>query len=353
MGTASDTTTIRVGFLGGGLIARYHAMMLRLAEADAVIASVHDPDPAKAEPFLSETGAELVDSEEDVLDAVDAVYVCTWTSEHPRLVRAAADRGLPVFCEKPLAVDLPTARSMIDTVERAGVINQVGLVMRDYPGFQQLRHLTERPAAGRVMSVVFRDDQYIPIQGMYASTWRSDPARSGAGTLIEHSVHDLDILEWMLGPVESVTARSSTVHGIDGIEDVVVATLAFESGTLGTLTSVWHDVLDRPSLRRVEVFCENSYAVLEGDVFGPVRWTGPDDEQGDLEGDALVDDLKGRGVGLRNPDGAFIEAVQRGTSAHPPFSAALRAHVLVDAIYRSAAAGGRPVATTPDGAIRG
>jgi predicted dehydrogenase len=340
--------TVRVGFLGGGHIARYHTMMLRLAGADAEIAVVHEPDPAKAQRFVAETGADVVGSEEAVLDAVDAVYICTWTSEHPRLTTAVCERGLPVFCEKPLAVNLPAALAMVETVRHAGVVNQVGLVMRDYSGFHLLRRLIDRPEAGPVMSVVFRDDQYIPIQGMYDSTWRADPVRAGAGTLLEHSVHDLDILEWMLGPVMSVTARTAEFHGIDGIEDTAVATLSFASGALGTLTSVWHDVLDRPSLRHVEVFCQHAYAVLEGDVFGPVRWTGPGADEGSLSDDALVEHLHANGIRPRNPDGAFIDAVASGGPAAPAFADAIRAHVLVEAIYRSAANGGAPV-TVPEG----
>src|SRR5690606_10485506 len=131
-----------------------------------------------------------------------------------------------------------------------------------------LKQLVDEPSSGRVMSVVFRDDQFIPIQGMYESTWRSDPTKVGAGTLLEHSIHDLDLLEFLFGEVRSVNGRSAEFHPHEGIEDVMVATLAFESGAIGSLVSVWHDVLERPSLRRVEVFCENAYFVLEGDAFG-------------------------------------------------------------------------------------
>jgi 4-hydroxybenzoate polyprenyltransferase len=51
-----------------------------------------------------------------------------------------------------------------------------------------------------VLTVVFRDDQYLPVRGVYKSSWRGDVARAGAGTLLEHSIHDLDLLEWLLGP---------------------------------------------------------------------------------------------------------------------------------------------------------
>ncbi|WP_334141960.1 Gfo/Idh/MocA family oxidoreductase [Rhabdothermincola sp.] len=335
--------TVRLGFFGAGFIARHHVSMLRLGRADAQIAAVFDPNREKGRAWAAEHGVPLVDSEEAVFDAADAVYVCTWTSEHPRLVAEAARRGLPVFCEKPLATSLADAVDMVECVRRAGVINQVGLVMRDYPGFLLLKRLLARDGVGRPMGFVFRDDQYIPIQGIYQSSWRADVAKCGAGTLLEHSIHDLDILEWLFGPVVRVSGRSAEFHAIAGIDDVVVATIEFDSGLLGTLASIWHDVLERPSLRRLEVFAERAYCALEGDVFGPVRWTGPDGDSGRVRDEELVARLHAWGIRPRNPDVAFVEAVRDGTPASPDFAQALRPHLLTEAIYRSCAERGKAV----------
>ncbi len=142
--------TVRVGFLGGGFIAHYHGKMLHTSGVDAALACVYDPDAAHAESFAAASGARVVASEDELLSSVDAVYVCTWTAEHPRLVAEVAARGLPVFCEKPLAVGVEGARAMVDAVESAGVVNQVGLVLRDSPDFLLLRHLVQptRTAVG-------------------------------------------------------------------------------------------------------------------------------------------------------------------------------------------------------------
>ena len=246
--------------------------------SDAELACVYDPDAAHAETFAAASGARVVSSEDELLSSVDAVYVCTWTAEHPRLVAEVAARGLPVFCEKPLAVGVDGARAMVEAVEAAGVVNQVGLVLRDSPDFLLLRHLVRQPESGRVMSVVFRDDQYIPIQGQYGSTWRADPTRAGAGALLEHSIHDLDILEWLIGPIGAASAASSEFHDIAGIEDAVAATLRFENEAVGSLVSIWHDLLERPSLRRVEVFCERAHYWLDDDESG-ARALDPTDRQ--------------------------------------------------------------------------
>lgn len=336
--------TVRIGFLGAGLIATYHGKSLRRSGADHVIAAVHDPDHARCEAFAAASGATAMDSEDAVLDAVDAVYVCTWTSEHPRLVEAAVRRGLPVFCEKPLATSLPGARAMHAAVSAAGVINQVGLVLHTSPSFLELEHQLADPRNGRVQAVLLRDDQFLPVRGMYGSDWRGDVARAGAGTMLEHSIHDVDALEWLFGPMTALNARSSTFNDLAGIEDTVVAGLQFVGGAQGSLASVWHQLLERPSLRRMEVICERAFLTLEHDVVGPVTWTRPDGDQGSIEGEALFAAVAERHGGrLPNQDRGFVEAVASGVpGSHPDFATAVRAHEIVDAVYRSAEEGGTP-----------
>lgn len=333
---------LRIGFLGAGLIATYHSKSLRRSGAeqrhDVVRAGVFDPDTERAAAFAAASGHTAMASEDEVLDSCDAVYVCTWTSEHVRQVSKAADRGLAVFCEKPLAVDLATAAAMTDVVATAGITNQVGLILRRSAAYLWARHLIEDPAAGRVMTVVFRDDQFIPVQGHYASTWRARRELVGSGTLLEHSIHDVDMLRFLVGDVVRVSANTANFHGHDGIEDVANASLVFANGALGTLSSVWHDNLARPSLRRVEVFCERRHIVIEGDDwFGPVHWTDSDGTTGSLGGEEIVAATAPLLEGTNNPDGAFVDAIAAGHPATPDFGVALRAHEIVDAMYRSAA----------------
>jgi myo-inositol 2-dehydrogenase / D-chiro-inositol 1-dehydrogenase len=339
--------TVRVGFYGAGFISGFHVHALRASRVDNEIVAVHDPDQGRAASFAGEHGAAVV-GEDELLGLVDAVYVTAWTAAHPRLVDKAAAAGVAVFCEKPLAFDAATAEQMAATVARAGVVNQVGLVLRFLPSFRWVRRLVRDERAGRVLAVVFRDDQYIPDQGIYGSTWRTDVTLAGRGTLLEHSIHDVDILQWLLGPVTAVSATTRAVHGHDGIDDVAVARLDFAGAQAATLTSVWHDVLERPSLRRVEVLCERLFVALEGDFAGPVRWQFAGEEENVLAGRDLALAIAEAGDSTTvNPATAFLSAVREGTPAHPSLAEAVPAHRVVDAIYASADADGAVVRLDP------
>jgi predicted dehydrogenase len=334
--------TLRVGFLGAGNIATYHSKSLRASGEDVERSLVFDPDLDRSEAFAMASGADVATSADHVIEHSDAVYVCTWTSEHEALVARAAEAGVAVFCEKPLGTTLTSAARMVEVVERSGVTNQVGLILRRSPVFHLLKQLGEDDASGDLITVVFRDDQFLPIRGMYASTWRADVEKAGAGVLLEHSIHDVDLLEWMYGPITSVSASTRFLHGIPGIEDSAVAHYQFANGVHATLTSVWHDLLERQSNRQVEVFGSTLWAQLTGEWFGEVRWSHEGVGGGKVEqrsGAAVTEAVRDPLAG-ENPDGAFIRAVRDGRSAYPTMADALRAHIVVDATYRSAAAGG-------------
>ena len=347
--------TVRLGFIGTGFIARTHNWFLKHSAAEHRIVAVHDLDADRAQAFADRVGAEVV-SEDEVLDRVDAVFVTTWTSEHERLVAAAAQRGVAVFCEKPLAIDAASARRMVAAVEAAGVVNQVGLVLRFMPQFLHAKTLLAADRAGQLLAVSFRDDQFIPIQSHYGSNWRVDPTRAGRGTLLEHSIHDVDIMQWLCGPVESVSGTVREVHGYPRIDDVVVARMDFANGAVASLTSIWHDILDRPSLRHIEIFCENLYLHLDGEAISPITWQFTGEPVQTLGGDALAracidagracqrDLASVAGGAMFNPLTPFLDAIAGGAPSPLPLREALLAHRIVDAIYASADSSGNTVA---------
>jgi predicted dehydrogenase len=347
--------TVRIGFIGTGFIARTHNWFLKHTAADHRIVAVHDLESGRAQAFADRVGATVMD-DHTLLDTVDAVFVTTWTSEHEHLVAAAAERGVAVFCEKPLAFDAAAAHRMVESVETAGVANQVGLVLRFMPQFMHARTLLADERAGRLLAVSFRDDQFIPIQSHYGSTWRIDPDRCGRGTLLEHSIHDVDIMQWLCGPVRTVSGTVREIHGHDRIDDLAVARLEFTNGAVASLTSIWHDIVDRPSLRNIEIFCENLYLHLDGEATGALTWQFAGGPVERLDGDALARACIDRGHAtvrelapvpggaMFNPLTSFLDAIAEGAPSPLPLREALAAHRVVDAIYASADAGGAPTA---------
>ncbi|MBA2609888.1 MAG: Gfo/Idh/MocA family oxidoreductase [Actinobacteria bacterium] len=334
--------TIRIGFLGAGFISAMHTWQLSKATVDHKIVAVSDPDAARAT-TMAEAHDAVACPEDELLDMVDAVFITSWTVAHEDLVNKAAAKGVAIFCEKPLAFDAAAATRMVETVEKAAVINQVGLVLRTSPAFAVVRQLIADPRAGRTLAVVFRDDQFIPNQGHYGSQWRMHKSLAGRGTLLEHSIHDVDYLQWMLGPVIAVSATTREHHGYDRIDDLTAARLEFESGAIVQLTSIWHDIVERGSLRHVEVFSDNLYVKLEGDRTGPVRWQFTGEQEQSVDRKATVHFLNDIDALPASLEQNFLEAVRDATPASPTFREAIAAHQIVDALYESADNNGNTV----------
>ena len=176
---------------------------------------------------------------------------------------------------------------------------------------------------------------------------------AGGGTLIEHSIHDVDVMQWILGPVSTVRARTAETFGHAGIEDVATVHLDFASGVTALLASVWHQVTSRPSTRRLELFCEEAMLWTEDDYLGPVHIeTAAGHEEIVAPPPSWIDRLTVPEVFAKSvaqyaePSKAFLDALTSGGASpagFPDVDCALAAHEVVDAAYRSAAGAGVPV----------
>lgn len=345
----------RIGVVGCGFIGRVHSWALwaleRAGLIDATVAAVHDVLPERAAELAEAHDATVVEDLGSLLDDVDLVYVCTPTAEHLEAVEAAAARGVAVFCEKPLAPSLPECDRVAAALERTP--HQVGLVLRSAPVFGRVAEELSGGLHGRVMAAHLRDDQFFPIQGHYGSTWRSDVRIAGGGTLIEHSIHDMDLFRWLIGQPDEIACQTASFFEHAGIEDLAVATLRYGDGRTAGLTSVWHQVLTRASTRRLEIFCERALLWTEDDYTGPLHLeTSEGAETLHCEPAAWVDELPVP-ERLRRPLGQYAEASkafidgldhEEGSESPGPRSGeAVAAHRLVAAAYTSAATGGAPV----------
>jgi predicted dehydrogenase len=343
--------TKKIGFIGCGHIAKFHARNVRDAISRHGIEmnydAVCDLELERAHAFAEIGGCSLVtDQAHEVIDACDVIYICTETAAHQELVAQAAAAGKHLFCEKPLACNLADARAMTKQVRAAGIIHQVGLVLHFSPVYRVLRELMQDDW-GPLLSAHMRDDQCFPTGDHYGSTWRADPERAGSGTLLEHSIHDLDLFRRLFGEVEGVQSHTRETSSHAGIEDVAHVRFLHEGGHSSTLASIWHAMPARQSSRSLEVFFERARFTTESDYFGAITMEVAGQEPQTLSHDEVLnrymqlegldpaeEDLRSlAGLGDRR----FLEAVTRREPATPSFDDARRAHEIVDACYRSAA----------------
>jgi len=346
---------IRIGLIGCGFIGTVHSFALRqLADAglvDARVTATYDPDGDRAAALAAHHDAHAYPDLDTLLGEVDVAWICTWTAAHRDAVEAAVARELPVFCEKPLAPTLAECEQIAAALER--VPHQVGLVLRHAPVFRALAAAVAEGGYGRPMATILRDDQFFPIQGMYASEWRSDVDRAGGGTLIEHSIHDVDVLRWILGDPAEVAARTASIFGHTGIDDTTTLTFSYPGGSTATIVSVWHQILTRGSSRRLEVFCEDALLWTDDDYLGPLHVeTSAGTEVIDTPPPSWLDcfdlpEVLAKPLGqYAEPAKFFLDALANDGAAargSPAATEALAAHRLVDLAYRSARGGGAPL----------
>jgi myo-inositol 2-dehydrogenase/D-chiro-inositol 1-dehydrogenase len=205
---------------------------------DALIVADLAPDRAAA--VARESGATAAASLDQALVDADAAVVAAATDAHASLVRAAIGRGLPTFCEKPLAIDLATSEQVAADIGRSGVPFQLGFQRRFDAGYGEARRMVAAGELGTLYAVRLASHDPGPPPDSYIAT--------SGGIFRDMSVHDFDILRWMTGSeVEEVYADGS-VRGFPSFAayrdvDTAVATLRMVDGTLAVLTAARHDPL--------------------------------------------------------------------------------------------------------------
>jgi myo-inositol 2-dehydrogenase/D-chiro-inositol 1-dehydrogenase len=230
---------MRVALLGAGRIGRLHAGLLTATEGiDSVI--VGDVDATRAADVAGSVGATVAPSMDAALDGADAVVIAAATGAHAELIRAAIGRGLPTFCEKPLAGSLDETIALADDIERSGVAFQLGFQRRFDPAYREAHRLVESGDLGTLYAVRLAGHDPAPAHEAYI-------AQSG-GIFRDFSIHDFDVLRWMTGcEVEEVYAdggvRAFPVFAKYGDVDTAVATLRLVDGPFTVLTVTRHDPL--------------------------------------------------------------------------------------------------------------
>jgi predicted dehydrogenase len=229
---------VRIGLIGAGAIMRLsHAPVIRQSGCAELVA-VYDADPARAAALTAEHGGRVERELQALCEApdVDAVVVATPNRHHPEGVLAAAAAGKHVLCEKPLAIDVASAQRMVQACEQAGVLLQVGFNQRFWEQVRIARTLIEEGVIGEVIG--FRSI-YAERHDAYpaATRYRYDLAQSGGATIIDLTIHRIDLARHLLGEVTGICAELTHSTIPDPVDDNVWLLARFASGARGCLSS--------------------------------------------------------------------------------------------------------------------
>jgi len=323
--------TLRVGIIGAGNMGRTHAENLK-QDARVQIVGISDVVPAKAQDLAAALGARALPSAEALLDAdVQAVYVTTPNTRHVPATLAALEKGIHVFCEKPMATSLGDARQVLAAARASRAVYQVGHNRRFAPVYRYLKDQIEAGFTPYLANAKQNDGDW------FNPPWITDLSLTG-GFLYESTVHLLDMLRWLMGEVVSVQARAKA-NVYDVLNDFAIL-LTFEGERYAVLSSSAHASWAFP-FEHLEVVGE--HALIRSEELTRVVHSGGLAQQVRILDYSQVPraDL----WGYREEDERFVGACLAGDM--PPavgVEEAYKAIELCEACYRSAAERGAAVA---------
>lgn len=231
------TQLLRVGIVGCGKVAALHAEALRLG-CGGQLTAVYDMAPERTDAFAARYQVSACRTFAELFQQTEVAILCTPHPQHAGACIAAANAGLHVLVEKPLAASLTDCDAMIEAAIRNHVTLGVVSQRRFYEPVRRMKAAINagklgKPVLGTMNMLSWRDQDY------YASDpWRGKWATEGGGVLINQSPHQLDILQWLMGPVEEVSAYWSNLnHPYIEVEDTAVASLRFKEGALGSIVT--------------------------------------------------------------------------------------------------------------------
>ncbi len=239
---------MRIGLVGAGRIGVFHGHTLAAHdEVSSVV--VTDPLPERAEALAAEVGATVTPDAETMIGAIDAMVIAAATDVHAPMMHLAADAGIPVFCEKPIAGTLPETDEVVTHVADAGVPAQIGFQRRFDAGYRAAREMVDNGALGHLYAVRANTHDFEP----------PPPGYVDSGIYADTQIHDFDILRFVTGQ-EAVEVyatgffTTSVRFGDDRPIETGAVIISLDQGTQALMSGVRHDPVGHDV--RMELFGE-------------------------------------------------------------------------------------------------
>ena len=331
------------GLVGLGMGGETHARELAKLPG-ARLTAVYGRDENKARAFAKKFNVPRTCSRYEVLledPEIDVVSVATPNALHREFAIEAARAGKHVVVEKPLEISLSRALEIVEACERNVVILGVIFQMRFGDSATRLKRAISEGRLGRLLVADAIDKEYRPPEYYARDDWRGTRELEGGGCLTTQSIHVIDLLQWLAGPVDSVYAKKRTaLHDIE-TEDFAVSIVTFSSGALGVIES---STAVKPSMKsRVEIHGTQGSAIINGEWDQTFFWDVGDEEKIDAPDEFRFTDIDDpRGMPEERHGLLFADINAAIRERRPPRidgREALKSVAIAEAIYASAESG--------------
>lgn len=281
---------IRFALIGCGVISTRHAEEIQAIEGAELVA-VADVDANKAKALSARFGTDWYVDYKEMLkrDDVDVVNILTPSAMHAEMTMDAAREGKHVIVEKPMDIHLDKAKAMVKSCRDAGVkLSIISQHLFDRSTIRVKEEIEQGSLGNMVLGQAtihwYRSQEYYD-----SGDWRGTWALDGGGVLMNQGIHTIDILQHLMGPVESVHAHTATLaHERIEVEDVAVATLNFQNGALGTIVGTTSAYPGFSA--RLELFGTNGSAIIDNDILTHL-YIREEGEQGAMYGRGPAENL--------------------------------------------------------------
>ncbi|MCL2610971.1 MAG: Gfo/Idh/MocA family oxidoreductase [Defluviitaleaceae bacterium] len=261
---------IKIAIIGTGNIADNHIKsLLKFPERCKIVALVNRSIEKAIDKknFFNLHDIQIFSSHEDLIKSslkIDLVHICTPPSSHAHIATDCMGVGINVLVEKPMAISLEECDKMIEVERSNGVIMSVVAQNRFKNNYTNLKKLYNTNKAGKIKVAHIESLWWRGIP-YYDLWWRGTWEKEGGGPTLNHAVHHIDLTNWIYGemPKEVTAVMSNVMHPNSEVEDISLAILKYEDGSLAQITS---SVVHHGSEQRFELQCENAKIGITGET---------------------------------------------------------------------------------------
>lgn len=272
------TEKLRFGIIGCGVIGPLHAHAIT-SLPDAQLVAVADSNMGKAQELADKYHVTPYSDFHTMFasEQLDVVDICTPSGMHGEHACAAMRAGYHVIVEKPMEISEPRIQEMLRVQQETGRKLAVISQHRFDAATMKVHGLVEEGAFGRLVlgnaAIPWWRSQKYYDSGAWRGTWKLD----GGGILMNQSIHSIDLLQWLMGPVKSIYAYTDTLVHTMETEDVAGVVLRFANGAVGTISATTGGYPG--AVTRIEIFGDKGSAIIENDSLAYLHLARDDQEE--------------------------------------------------------------------------